>query len=253
MTKIILSGACGRMGRAIHRLTEKNDAVTVVAGVDPFGKAYADFPLYAAFEDVKEEADVVVDFSNVAAIETGLLDFCISRKLPLVLATTGHSPEQLEKIAEAQKSIAIFRSANMSMGVNLLADLIKRAASVLGEGYDVEIIEKHHNQKLDAPSGTALMLADEVKSALPYEAEYCYDRHERREKRPAHEIGIHAVRGGTIVGEHEIMFCGPDEVITIAHSALTREAFAGGAVKAAQFLAGKTAGAYGMKDLLANI
>jgi len=253
MTRIILSGACGRMGRAIYRLTEKNDAVTVVAGVDLFGKTYADFPVYNAWTDVTEDADVVVDFSNASAVDTGLLDYCVEKKLPLVLATTGHSAEQIEKITCAQEKIAVFRSANMSMGVNLLADLIKRAASVLGEGYDVEIIEKHHNQKLDAPSGTALMLADELKKALPYEAEYCYDRHERREKRPAHEIGIHAVRGGTIVGEHEILFCGPDEVIEIKHSALTREAFAGGAVKAAAFLAGKPAGAYSMKDLLAGI
>ena len=194
---------------------------------------------------------MVIDFSN-AALTEDLLAYCKARKLPVVICTTGHSPEQVAMIEAASKEIPVFRSGNMSVGINLMMDLLRKCASVLGADYNVEVVEAHHNQKLDAPSGTALMLADAVSESLPYEAAYVYDRHERREKRPPHEIGIHSIRGGTIVGEHSVLFCGRDEVIEIKHSALSREVFATGAVQAAAFLAGKTApGLYNMSHVIA--
>ena len=194
---------------------------------------------------------MVIDFSN-AALTEDLLAYCKARKLPVVICTTGHSPEQVAMIEAASKELPVFRSGNMSVGINLMMDLLRKCASVLGADYNVEVVEAHHNQKLDAPSGTALMLADAVSESLPYEAAYVYDRHERREKRPPHEIGIHSIRGGTIVGEHSVLFCGRDEVIEIKHSALSREVFATGAVQAAAFLAGKTApGLYNMSHVIA--
>lgn len=194
---------------------------------------------------------MIVDFSNVSA--TGhLLEYCRRTRTPVVICTTGHSEEQLALIRETAKEIPVFRSGNMSLGINLMMEVLKKCASVLGADFDVEIIEKHHNQKLDAPSGTALMLADAVNEALPYDAEYVYDRHERREKRPAHEIGIHTIRGGTIVGEHSVIFSGRDEIIEIKHNANSREVFAAGAVNAAAFLARQTGpGLYNMSDVIA--
>jgi len=252
MVKIALSGCCGRMGRAVARLSTASADTKIVAGSDLLTVPYADFPIYPSLKEFPAHADVVVDFSNPAAFEA-LLTYCLETKTPLVLCTTGLSKEQLAQVDEATKTIAVFRSANMSIGISLLADLARRAAAVYGEYADVEIIEQHHNQKLDAPSGTALMLYDALAEALPYETEPVYDRHERREKRPAHEIGISSIRGGTIVGEHEILFCGTDEVITLKHSALSREAFAVGALRAAKFLAGKKPGLYNMQDLLAEV
>ena len=250
--KVILNGACGRMGRAVAALAAEKDDVRIVAGVDVRPQKYADFPVYADLFEFTGEADAVVDFTVASALDS-TLRYCVKRSLPVIIATTGHSPEQLEKIAEASASIAVLRSANMSLGVALLADLVKRACRVLGDGYDVEIIEKHHNQKLDAPSGTALMLADAASGALPYEPEYQYNRHPLRRTRPKTEIGIHSVRGGTIVGEHEVIFAGHDEVIELKHSAQSRQLFAAGALRAAYFLAGKSAGMYTMEDLVASL
>lgn len=251
MLKIALSGCNGRMGRAITDICEKKENMKIVAGFDVNAVKLADFPVYADPMEYTGGADVVIDFSNVSCTDS-LLKYCIDNKTPVVICTTGHSPEQLAQIGAAATQIPVFRSGNMSVGINLLMDLLCKCGSVLGDGYDVEIIEKHHNQKLDAPSGTALMLADAVASALPYKAEYTYDRHERREKRPQHEIGIHAVRGGTIVGEHTVMFAGRDEIIELKHTALSREVFAVGAVDAAAFLAEQTkAGLYDMSHVIA--
>lgn len=251
MLKIALSGCNGRMGRVITDICSKKENMKIVAGFDVNAVKLSDFPVYADPFEFSGAADVVIDFSNPAST-THLLEYCIQNRTPVVICTTGHSPEQLAQIGAAAGKIPVFRSGNMSIGINLMLDLLKKCASVLGDGYDVEIVEAHHNQKLDAPSGTALMLADAVSSALPYDAQYEYDRHERREKRPPHEIGIHSIRGGTIVGEHSVMFCGRDEVIEIKHSAHSREVFAVGAVDAAAFLAAQTApGLYDMSHVIA--
>ena len=249
MLKIALSGCSGRMGRVISDIVSSRDGMEIAVGFDIRTEQYADFPIYKDFAEYQGDCDVVIDFSNAALTER-LLDYCEARRLPVVICTTGHSAEQLDRIRAASASIPVFRSGNMSIGINLMSELLKKSASVLGDKYDVEIIEKHHNQKLDAPSGTASMLADAVASALPYKAEYVYDRHERREKRPAHEIGISAVRGGTIVGEHSVLFCGRDE---IKHTALSREVFAVGAVDAAEYMATRTqSGMYDMNDVIAS-
>ena len=251
MLKIALSGCNGRMGRVITDICSKKENMKIVAGFDLNAVKLSDFPVYADPFEFSGAADVVIDFSNPAST-SHLLEYCIQNRTPVVICTTGHSPEQLAQIGAAAGKIPVFRSGNMSIGINLMLDLLKKCASVLGDGYDVEIVEAHHNQKLDAPSGTALMLADAVSSALPYDAQYEYDRHERREKRPPHEIGIHSIRGGTIVGEHSVMFCGRDEVIEIKHSAHSREVFAVGAVDAAAFLAAQTVpGLYDMSHVIA--
>lgn len=251
MIQIALSGCNGRMGRVITEIVAARPDLQIAAGFDANPVQLADFPVYAAPSDCPIAVDVVVDFSNASATEP-LLAYCRAHRTPVVICTTGHSPEQLAAIRQAALEIPVFRSGNMSIGINLILDLLRRCASVLGDGYDVEIVEAHHNQKLDAPSGTALMLADAVADALPYEASYTYDRHERREKRPAHEIGIHSIRGGTVVGEHSVLFCGRDEVIEIRHSAQSREVFATGAVSAAVFLARQTApGMYNMTHVIA--
>ena len=251
MPKIVLSGCNGRMGRVITEICAAKPDMQIVAGFDLNTQALADYPVFAHPADYTGPCDVVIDFSN-AALTEDLLAYCKARKLPVVICTTGHSPEQVAMIEAASKEIPVFRSGNMSVGINLMMDLLRKCASVLGADYNVEVVEAHHNQKLDAPSGTALMLADAVSESLPYEAAYVYDRHERREKRPPHEIGIHSIRGGTIVGEHSVLFCGREEVIEIKHSALSREVFATGAVQAAAFLAGKTApGLYNMSHVIA--
>lgn len=251
MPNIILSGCNGRMGRVITEICAAKPDMHIVAGFDLNAVSLSDYPVFAHPAEYAGHADVVIDFSN-AALTRELLDFCVSRQIPVVICTTGHSPEQLAQIEATSQKIPVFRSGNMSIGINLLMELLKKCASVLGADYDVEIVEAHHNQKLDAPSGTALMLANAVSEALPYEASYTYDRHERREKRPAHEIGMHSIRGGTIVGEHSVLFCGRDEVIEIKHSALSREVFAVGAVNAAAYLAKQTApGLYNMSHVIA--
>lgn len=251
MLKIALSGCNGRMGRVITDICSKKENMKIVAGFDLYTEKLADYPVFADPFEFTGACDVIIDFSNVSLTDQ-LLAYCIKTRTPVVICTTGHNAEQLARIREASQQIPVFRSGNMSVGINLMMELLRKCASVLGEGFDVEIVEQHHNQKVDAPSGTALMLADAVREALPYDAEYVYDRHERREKRPAHEIGIHSIRGGTIVGEHSVMFCGRDEIIEIRHSARSREVFAVGAVDAAAYLAAQTQpGMYDMSDVIA--
>ena len=254
MTKLILSGCLGRMGQVITALCEDNDRLTIVAGIDPIGSAAAQpYPVFATPEECQVEADVVVDFSSPAALG-GLLAWAKPKGLPLVLASTGYTPEQLQEIDEAAKVFPVFRSANLSLGINLLLELTKRAAQVLGEDFDIEIVERHHNKKLDAPSGTALMLADATKDGLSYPPQYVYDRHSVRKSRDHAEIGISAVRGGTIVGDHEVIFAGEQEVVELHHHAASREVFARGALKAAVFMAQvKEPRLYNMGDILAAI
>ena len=249
--KIIISGCNGHMGRVVESICEADPDVSVVAGFDVSLESRA-FPVFVSPANFTGEADAVIDFSSPAALD-GLLAFALERKVPLVLATTGYSDEQLAQIDEASKHIPIFRSANMSLGINVLLELVKKAAAVLGDSYDIEIVEKHHNRKVDAPSGTALMIADAAASALNFKPEYVYERHSVRQSRDKKEIGISAVRGGTIVGIHEIMFAGRDEIIEIKHTAMSREIFANGAVKAAKFLAGVSKpGMYDMSMLVEN-
>ena len=251
MVKAILHGACGRMGHMIADIVSRDAGIEIVAGVDAFGDAYADFPVYKSIDACKEEADVIIDFSTAAAME-GLFAYSASRHIPVVVCTTGLSEEQTALMKQTAQKVAVLKSANMSLGINLLQTLLAEAAPKLAAaGFDIEIVEKHHNQKIDAPSGTAIALADSVNEALNNEYEYVYDRSARREKRPVKEIGISAVRGGTIVGDHDVIFAGEDEVITFSHRAYSRAVFGKGAVEAAKFLAGKPAGFYTMHDVLA--
>lgn len=250
MVNILLHGACGRMGHVIAELAGSDPEVTIIAGVDAFGEAYSTFPVYRSLGEVKESADVIVDFSNAKAAD-GLLAYAEEKKIPLVLCTTGLSEEQIRKVKETSEKVAVLRSANMSLGVNVLFKVLAEAAPTLAEaGFDIEIVEKHHNQKLDAPSGTAVSLADVCNEACGGGYEYVYDRSGRREKRPEKEIGISSVRGGTIVGDHDVIFAGQDEVVTFSHRAYSRAIFANGAVSAAKFLKGRPAGLYDMQDVI---
>jgi 4-hydroxy-tetrahydrodipicolinate reductase len=252
MTKVVMHGCNGHMGRVITDLCAADADITIVAGVDKFKGIANEYPVYDSLSEVKEEYDAVIDFSNAAAVD-GLLDCCVANSKPVILCTTGLSDEMLKHVDEACKKIPVLRSANMSLGINTLFDLCKKATQVFADaGYDIEIVEKHHNQKLDAPSGTALALADACNEALDEKYEYCYGRADRREKRPKNEIGISAVRGGNIVGEHEVIFAGLDEVITIKHTAYSKSVFAKGAVEAAKFIVGKSAGLYDMKQVIAS-
>ena len=248
-TRILLSGCCGKMGRAVTALAAERSDCEIVAGVDLAAGAQESYPVFPSVFDFTGEADVLIDFSHPSVLDS-LLAYGKEHKLPLVLCTTGYSKEQKDAVQEASKEIPIFSSGNMSLGINLLIELSKKAAQVLGEGFDIEIVEKHHNQKIDAPSGTALMLADAVSEVEPDEMRYMYDRHSQRKKRDRNEIGIHSVRGGTIVGEHEVIFAGHHEVIKLSHSAQSKEVFAAGAVNAAVFLSGREPGMYQMSDLL---
>ncbi|MFV0498132.1 MAG: 4-hydroxy-tetrahydrodipicolinate reductase [Candidatus Fimivivens sp.] len=246
---IIISGALGAMGRTVGAAAPKLN-ITVLAGVDRQENSALPYPVYAGFENTPVVADVIVDFSHPSTLPH-LLAFAKENQIPTVIATTGMSEADIAMIQEAAKSVPIFFTFNMSLGVNLLCALARHAADVLGKGFDIEIIEKHHNQKIDAPSGTAIMIANEITAALPYEPELVYDRHAVRKRREFNEIGMHAVRGGTISGEHEILFCGMDEVITLSHAASSKNVFAIGALKAAVFMASdKTPGLYNMKDIL---
>ncbi len=236
MQKIIISGCNGHMGRVVQALCAADAEVEVVAGFDIMGQSGQSFPVYTSPALFQGAADAVIDFSSPAALG-GLLDFARARHIPLVLATTGYSPEQVAQIGAAALEVPVFRSANMSLGINVLLELVKKAAQVLGDSYDIEIVERHHRRKVDAPSGTALMIADAAASACGHETQYVYDRQSVRKPRDAKEIGISAVRGGTIVGEHEIIFAGHDEVMEIKHTALSRDIFAAGAIRAAKFLA----------------
>lgn len=251
MTKMIMHGCNGRMGHMIIDLVKDDKNIEVVAGVDAFGESSYDFPVFKSLSECNTEADVIVDFSSASAVD-GLLDYCVSKKVPVVLCSTGLSPEQLEKVKEASKSVAVLKSANMSYGVNALLKVLREVSPLFAEaGFDIEIVEKHHNQKLDAPSGTAIALADAINDSFDDKYDYVYDRSTRREKRPKKEIGISAVRGGTIVGDHDVIFAGLDEVVTFSHRAYSRAVFGKGAIEAAKFLAGKAAGMYDMADVLA--
>lgn len=249
MTRIILSGCCGKMGGVIQNIVANRDDATIVAGVDKYNNNMTNFPVYESISDVKEEADVVIDFSNPSLLDN-LLEYGKTTKTALVIATTGYDDCQKKKIADASKDCPVFFTYNYSLGINLLATLAKKAAALLGDEFDIEIVEQHHNQKIDAPSGTALMLADAINEELDNRMKYEYDRHSKREKRTKNEIGMHSIRGGTIVGEHEIIFAGRDEIITLSHSARSKEVFAVGAVNAAVFMAGKEAGMYDMAELV---
>jgi 4-hydroxy-tetrahydrodipicolinate reductase len=252
MLKIIISGCNGRMGRVVAALCDEAEDISVVAGFDILGANDREFPVFSSPKACTVTAEVVIDFSSSAAL-TPLLDYCMDKKLPVVLATTGYSPEQLAQIGAAAQTIPVFRSANMSLGINILLELVKKASAVLGDAYDVEIVERHHNKKVDAPSGTALMLADAAAAALPYDPQYVYERQNVRKMRDKHEIGISSIRGGTIVGDHEVIFAGRDEVIEIRHHAMSREIFASGALRAGRFLAAvSTPGLYDMSMLVAD-
>lgn len=251
MVKVILHGCNGKMGRMITGICKEDDGVEIVAGIDVFDGVENTYPVFSQITDCEVPADVIIDFTNAGAVDA-LLSYSADKKLPLVLCSTGLSEEQLAGVQKTAERTAILKSANMSLGVNTLIDLLKKAVSVFAPaGFDIEIVEKHHNQKLDAPSGTALALADAVNEALPDTYTYTYDRSGRRQKREKQEIGISSVRGGSIVGEHEVIFAGTDEVITLQHTAYSRAVFAKGAVEAAKFLAGKDAGMYDMADVIA--
>ena len=237
------------MGKVIADIINGRDDCKVVGGIDKVADSGADFPIVATAAELPVKPEVIIDFSHPSTLD-GLLDYCQTNGVPIVIATTGYSEEQIAKIKKAAELIPVFFTFNMSLGINLLAELAKKAAAVLEGQFDIEIIEKHHNQKIDAPSGTALMLADAMCKEIDHPMKYEYDRHAKREKRTRDEIGIHAVRGGTIVGEHEIIFAGRDEIITLSHSARSKEIFAVGAVNAAVFMCGKDAGLYDMSQMI---
>ena len=250
MVKAIMHGCNGKMGQVISRIIEEDVNIEIVAGVDTYMGISNAYPVFESIEKCDVQADVIIDFSNAAAIDN-LLVFCVERQVPVVLCTTGLSEEQLSKVEEASKKVAILKSANMSLGVNLLMRLLQDAVKVLAPaGFDVEIVEKHHNLKVDAPSGTALALADSMNEAMEGAYDYVYDRSQERKKRDKQEMGISAVRGGSIVGEHEVIFAGQDEVIEFTHTAYSKAIFGKGAVEAAKFLKGQPAGRYSMADVI---
>ena len=248
--KIILNGCSGRMGQVVSSLAEKNDDVLIVAGIDKVTGSKNSFPVFKDIEECDIKADVIIDFSLPEGNER-LMDYAEKHSLPVVLCTTGLSEDQLERVKKASEKIAVLRSANMSLGINTLMKVLSEIAPVLSEaGFDIEIVEKHHREKKDAPSGTALALADCINSSLNDGFSYVYDRSRRSERRPSMEIGISAVRGGTIPGDHDIIFAGEDETVTISHRAYSRRIFGNGAIKAAVFLKGKDAGMYSMADVI---
>lgn len=250
MVKVIMHGCNGRMGQVISGLIAADEEVELVAGVDVSNHISNPYPVFSSISECDVKADVIIDFASAKAVD-GLLEYCVKEQVPCVLCTTGLSAEQLKKVEEVSGKVAILKSANMSLGINLLLKMLKEAARVLaGAGYDMEIVEKHHNQKLDAPSGTALALADSINEELNGEYEYVFDRSQVRQKRKEKEIGISAVRGGTIVGDHDVIFAGMDEVITFSHTAYSRSVFGKGAIQAAKFLKGKEAGMYDMSHVV---
>ena len=250
MVRIIMNGCNGHMGQVISELVSKDENAEIVAGVDLQDTGRYAYPVFTKIGACDIKADVMIDFSSVKATDA-VLEYCGSRELPLVLCTTGLSQEQLKKVEETAGRTAVLRSANMSLGINTLLKLIQDAAKVLAAaGFDMEIVERHHNLKVDAPSGTALALADSLNEAMDNEYHYVYDRSQKREQRDSKEIGISAVRGGTIVGDHEVIFAGPDEVIEFKHTAYSKTVFAKGAVEAAKFLKGKPAGMYNMSHVI---
>lgn len=250
MVRIIMHGCNGHMGQVISGLAEQDPDAKIVAGIDITDQGKNSYPVYTNIEDCQEEADAIIDFSTAKAVD-GLLDYSVKRQIPVVVCTTGLSEAQLEKLEECAKKVAVLKSANMSLGINTLLKLVQDAAKVLASaGFDMEIVERHHRLKVDAPSGTALALADSLNEAMGNAYHYVYDRSQKREKRQDKEIGISAVRGGTIVGEHEVIFAGPDEVIEFKHTAHSKAVFGKGALEAAKFLAGKAAGLYNMSNVI---
>lgn len=253
MSKIILSGALGTMGKAVTACVAKADDMEIIAGIDLKSGNENGYPVFCSFKDIPEDitaaADAVVDFSKPALFED-LLSFCVENSKPVVVATTGLSEEQVIKLKSAAYKLPVFYTANMSIGVNLLIELAKKAAKALGDDFDIEVLEMHHNQKVDAPSGTALMIADAISQELSSEPVYEYDRHSKHEKRPKNEIGLHSIRGGNIVGEHQVIFAGNDEIITLSHSARSKALFANGAVNAVRLIVGRENGLYSMKDII---
>lgn len=245
-----MHGCNGKMGQMITGLVAADEEIEIVAGIDAYGEAAVSYPVFKSTAECDVEADALIDFSNSTAVD-GLLAYCVEKQLPCVLCTTGLSAEQIENVKKASEKVAILRSANMSLGINMLMKLLKEAAATLAPaGFDIEIVEKHHNQKVDAPSGTALALADSINEEMDNAYEYVYDRSQVRQKRDRKEIGISAVRGGTIVGDHDVIFAGADEVITFSHRAYSKAVFGKGAIQAAKYLAGKPAGMYDMSDVV---
>lgn len=251
MIDIILSGCNGKMGHVISELVDQRDDCRITAGIDKNVTEDGAFPQFSNIFDFGGNANVIIDFSHPSAL-SDLLSFATLKNIPVVLATTGYTDKDVRKIKSAAENIPLFFTANMSIGINLLSALAKKAASVLSGDFDIEIIEKHHNQKLDAPSGTAIMLANEISTVLEKQPIYEYDRHSKRCKRSKNEIGLHAVRGGNIVGEHEIIFAGHDEIISLSHSARSKEIFAAGAINAALYMVAKENGIYNMSDLISG-
>lgn len=252
MVRVIMNGCNGKMGQVITGIIAEDAQAEIVAGIDVYDGIKNPYPVFSNIADCNVDADVIIDFSNAKAID-GLLDYVEAKKMPIVLCTTGLSEEQLQRVEKVSKEVAVLKSANMSLGINTIMKLLQQAVQVFAPaGYDVEIVEKHHNQKLDAPSGTAIALADSMNEVMDHQYEYIYDRSQRRQKRDAKELGISAVRGGTIVGEHEVIFAGTDEVIEIKHTAYSKAVFAKGAVEAAKFLAGKPAGLYDMSHVISE-
>lgn len=250
MVKIIMHGCNGHMGQVISDIVEKDPDAEIVAGIDIADQGKNSYPVFTDIDACQVEADAIIDFSSAKATDK-LLEYSAARQIPVVLCSTGLSQEQLAKVEETSRKVAVLKSANMSLGINTLLKLVQDAARVLAAaGFDMEIVEKHHRLKLDAPSGTALALADSINEAMDNQYHYVYDRSHKREKRDDKEIGISAVRGGTIVGEHEIIFAGQDEVIEFKHTAYSKAIFGKGAVEAAKFLAGKPAGRYDMSDVI---
>lgn len=252
MTEILLSGCNGKMGLAITKcVNESYDNCEIAAGIDCVCIQNSVYPVFSEFSEFKNHADVIIDFSSPSVLDS-LLTYALNNKTPIVICTTGLNSEQVQKLKIASKTIPVFYSRNMSLGVNLIIDLAKSATQVLGDNFDIEIIEKHHNQKVDAPSGTALMLAEEINSALDDKMSFEFDRHSKIAKRSKSEIGLHSVRGGNIVGEHEVIFAGHDEIISIKHTATSKDVFAVGAINAAIYISKKENGLYDMKDLIKN-
>ncbi len=252
MTRILLVGCGGAMGANVYRSSLEREDCEVVAGIDPRMTREGDYPVFATFAECDVDADVIVDFSS-PIVTNDMLAYAMEKSLPVVVCSTGHDEAQLAAIQAASEKIAMFRSGNMSLGINLLINLAKKATEVLGASFDIEIVEQHHHRKVDAPSGTALMIADAISDTLETRPHYEYDRHSKRMKRSKDEIGIHSVRGGTIVGVHEVIFAGQDEVVTISHNAQSRALFATGALSAAAFMKGKTSGMYDMNDVVAQV
>ncbi len=249
-TRIILSGASGRLCTVVARMCAAREDCEIVCGVDVAANGNAPFPVYSAFSLIKEEADVIIDCSHHSVAEQ-LMAYATEKSLAVVVCTTGHTDDEDELIHKSGNSVPVLKSRNMSLGINLLTELVKKAAAALGEEFDIEIVEAHHNKKLDAPSGTALMLADAA-AEVRAESEYVFDRHSVRKQRETREIGISSIRGGTIVGEHSVIFAGQDEVITLSHSAGSRDLFAQGAIRAALWLAEQKKGFYTMADVISD-